>query len=115
MKKLSEILFLTVLFAISFAFTEMPVSNFTGIYEVSANDPSQIKLVLNDDHSFSYQDYSNSDYKIEVDGKWEFKNNTIKLICNDSDLKFHSKWKISDDGQVAKSRKGMTFYSLRRK
>lgn len=115
MKNLIKVSFLVVLITVSYAFTEKSDSEFIGVYGVSADDPSQIQLVLNDDHSFTYQDFSNPDHKIDVDGKWELKNDKIILSGSDINLRFHSKWKISDDGQVAKSRMGMSFYSLVRK
>lgn len=115
MKNILRATFLVSFIVVSFAFTENHSHEFTRVYGVSADDSSQIQLVLNDDHSFTYQDFSNPDHKITVDGKWESRNNTIILSTSNTYLRFHSKWRISADGQVAKSRMGMTFYSLFRK
>lgn len=108
-------IFLAILFlTLTVAFTVKPNSGFIGIYGVSENDPSQIKLTVNSDNTFSFQDFSNPDAKIDVNGKWELKKNTIWLISDSSNTSFHNKWRFTKSGQVAKSRKGMTFYSLLR-
>lgn len=86
---------------------ELPV---IGVYGVSKDDPSQIELVINSDHSFTYKDYSNPSKPINVKGNWSDKENSVVLEATDARSAFHKKWKIS--GNVAKSRKGLTFYRL---
>ena len=66
----NSIKFLTVFMAIillsSFNFKNS--NGFIGTFGVSASDPSQIKLTINSDHTFSYQDFSVSNKKIVVNG-----------------------------------------------
>jgi hypothetical protein len=83
---------------------------FIGTYGVSASDPSQIKLILNPDHTFYYQDFSNSGKKIIAAGNWTLSGN--KVVLEDNDIKFHTVWTFENNGEVAKSRKGLTFYRL---
>lgn len=107
-------LIIGILFAIS-SFTKPDETGLTGTYGVSENDPAQIELILNKDHTFTYQDLSNPDKNINVSGNWSFKNNQIILKDDRSELSFNDKWKIINDGTIAKSRKGMTFYTLRKR
>jgi len=83
---------------------------FIGTYGVSASDPAQIKLILNPDHTFYYQDFSISDKKIVTRGNWTVKGN--KVVLEDNDIKFHNVWTFEENGNVVKSRKGLTFYRL---
>jgi len=92
-----------------------PENELYGTYGVADADPAQIELVLNEDHTFIYQDYSNSAKKIEVSGNWDLNKGHVILNNAEADVKFHTKWKISGDNKVAKSRMGMTFYRLVRK
>lgn len=94
------------------SFTKAPDSYLTGTYGVSKNNPSKIELTLNEDHTFTYQDFSNSAKPIDVKGTWEAKGEFVFLKSSDLKGSFHHKWKISEDGVVARSRKGMTFYTL---
>jgi len=84
-------------------------------FGVSESDPSQIELNLDNDFTFSYQDLSATSQKIIVKGRYVVKNNKIHLIAEDDQIQFHDTWKISDDQSVARSRKGISFYTLRRK
>lgn len=95
---------------ITSAFTKSPKFDFVGTYGVSKNDPAQIKLVINQDHSFTYQDFSVPN-KINVSGSWELKGNTV-VLKSSSNTSFHNKWNFTKDGMKAKSRKGMCFYIL---
>lgn len=90
----------------------LPEDGATKIFGVSKNDPSQIELVLEGNHHFTYRDYSDINNKVNVEGEWKSTDNLIKLIANDGQENFHCKWKITKDGKMAKSRLGMTFYSL---
>lgn len=112
MKKLIQTTFITgVLFAL-FAFSFPSASIFVGTYGVSANDPAVIELKLNEDMTFTFKDLSNPAKQIDTKGQWEIKNDVILLKKHDSEFPFHTKWKIMNDGKVAKSRKGLTFYTL---
>jgi hypothetical protein len=79
---------------------------------VSVSDPSQIKLTINPDHTFYYQDFSISDNRIIIRGQWTLSGNKVRLKDHKSSKKFHKVWVITKNGQVAKSRKGITFYRL---
>ena len=85
---------------------------YIGTYEVSESDPSQIKLTINRDHTFYYQDFSINDKKIVVKGTWTLQGKRIILHGSNSEKKYHNVWTISEDGKVAKSRKGLTFYKI---
>jgi hypothetical protein len=105
---------LTTLMAIIFlsSFTVKNPNEFIGTFGVSASDPSQIKLTINSDHTFYYQDFSVSDQKIVVNGHWALKGKKVLLRSNDSNVKFHNAWSFTENGQVAKSRKGLCTYRL---
>lgn len=93
------------------SFKTTPV-DVTGIYTVGANDPGEIRLVLNHDHTFTYRDFTDPNNKVEVSGGWEGKGNKVELKYFVSSINFHTKWTISNDGKIAKSAKGLTVYSL---
>lgn len=105
---------LTTLMAIILlsSFTDKNANEFIGTFGVSASDPAQIKLTINSDHTFYYQDFSISQNKIEVKGDWTSKGNKVTLKSNDPRVKFHDVWSITNNGQVAKSHKGLSFYRL---
>lgn len=115
MKKLISPAVALLLIISTFGFKATNSTELTGTYGVSDTDPSQIELVLNEDHSYTYQDFSNSAKKIEVSGEWELKNKNTILLKSDSELSFHNKWKIVDEGKTAKSRNGLCFYTLGKK
>lgn len=94
------------------SFTDKNPNTFLGSYGVSATDPSQIKLTINFDNTFYYQDFSIPTKKIEVKGNWTLKGNRVFLIENNGNKKFHNVWTIIENGQVAKSHKGLLFYRL---
>jgi hypothetical protein len=112
MKKLIKTPFIVILLLTLFSFTRITELDFVGTYGASENDPARIELRLNKDKTFTYKDLSNPDKQIDVKGNWEAKNNEILLKNYDLEFSFHTKWKISEDGMIAKSRKGMTFYTL---
>lgn len=93
-------------------FSFAPADGFIGTYGVGPNNPSKIELTINEDHSFSYQDYSNPSKEIDVSGTWEIQSGKIVLMNYYSLFSIHDKWKIEEHGMIAKSRKGMTFYTL---
>jgi len=94
------------------SFTNTDAEKFIGTYEVSVSDPAQIKLTINADHTFYYQDFSVASKKIMVKGNWTQKGKTVVLINTDSKTRFHNVWTFAENGQVAKSRKGLAFYRL---
>jgi len=85
---------------------------FIGTYGVSNSDPSQIKLTISSDHTFYYQDFSTPHKKIVVNGNWKQKGRKIVLMETNFVNRFHKIWSFAENGQVAKSRNGLTFYRL---
>lgn len=112
MKKNFKTLTLLATIALMSSFTKKNVDQFIGTYGVCESDPSQIKLTINADHTFYYQDFSVSDKKIVSQGNWTIRGKKIVLKDNNSNTKFHNVWSIDKTGLIAKSRKGMTFYRL---
>jgi hypothetical protein len=114
MKKTIKILAAAITFMFLSSFAEKFKNGFTGTYGVSASDPAQIKLILRPDHTFYYQDFSDSGRKIAVDGNWTFTGKKVILTNTGPRAKFHDVWTFAEHGQVAKSRKGLTFYRLKK-
>lgn len=112
MTKTINTLTLIVTLLLMSSFTKKQADFFIGTYSTSASDPSQIKLIINSDHTFYYQDFSIASNKIICSGKWEQRNTKIFLIDEKSKGKFHNIWSFKNNGGKAKSRKGITFYSL---
>ena len=94
------------------SFSKKDTIDFIGTYSVSSSDPSQIKLTINTGHTFEYQDFSDVDRKIVVKGEWTQKGQKVILKSQSSDEKFHNVWSFDKNGQVAKSRKGLSYYKL---
>jgi hypothetical protein len=94
------------------SFTDKNTNEFIGTYGVSSSDPAQIKLTIHSDYTFFYQDFSVADKKIVVKGNWIQKGQKIVLNSLTSGEKFHNVWSFVENGQVAKSRKGFSFYRL---
>lgn len=112
MKKLQLITFLLLIFTINQSFIQTQ-PNYIGTFGVTSDDPSQLKLSIEKDGNFSYQDFSNPTKRIEVNGTWKVHGKSV-ILTSSSAIKFHSKWKFNDNGTVAKSRKGLSFYTLGR-
>jgi hypothetical protein len=115
MKKIILTPFILIILLTLFSFTTPNELDFVGTYGVSENDPASIELTLNKNKTFTYMDLSNPNEQLNVTGDWEVKNNKILLKNYTSEFAFHTKWKILKEGMVAKSRKGMTFYTLVKK
>lgn len=94
------------------SFTNKNASEFIGTYGVSESDPARITLTINADQTFSYQDLSVPDKKIAAKGNWTLKGQKVILHDQSTGIKFHDTWTFEDNGQVAKSRKGLSFYRL---
>lgn len=112
MKNVLKFSMAAIAIALSVAFTSTGNEGIEITYGVSENDPSQIELKLNSNFEFTYRDFSNPDEKIQTSGTYTLDKNTVVLTAENEELKFHDKWRISDDMKTAKSRKGMTFYTL---
>ena len=115
MKKYVLTTLMAALFISLSSFVQSIETEYSGVYGSSENDPTVIQLTLNKDKTFSYKDFSNPAKKINVTGNWALKNKHVHLIDFESEYSFHSKWKILNEGNVAKSRKGLTFYTLSKK
>lgn len=98
--------------AICFAFAPKPIEGLENTFGVSANDPSQIELRLSKDFKFSYQDFSNSTFKINVQGSYTLKGNKIALTTEQDDVRFHDTWKLTNNGGAVTARRGLSFYTL---
>lgn len=94
------------------SFSNNNSTSFIGTYGVSDSDPSQIKLNINANHTYTYQDFSNPNHKIDVSGTWELKGKKVVLIEPSQAVSFHSVWTFVENGNVAKSHKGLCFYRL---
>ena len=94
------------------SFTNETNFNFIGTFGVTANDPAHITLTLNEDYTFKYQDFSNPKKKIDIQGNWEWNGKVLTFKNYTSKYPVHAKWRFTKNGQTAKSRKGMTFYTL---
>ena len=110
--KLIKAIILSAFLFTAFAFKNAPGAEIYGTYGVSKNDPAKIELKIKEDKTFSYRYFSDSNEIIEAQGEWEMKNGNIILKNYPAGLSFHTKWKITDNGTVAKSRKGLNFYRL---
>lgn len=97
---------------ISFGFTSEKSKGLEVTYGVSESDPSNIELHLSSNFEFTYQDFSNPNNKIEIEGTYTLENEKIVLISNTESNKFHDKWVLTNDRTRAKSRKGLCFYTL---
>ncbi len=112
MKAITQYFLITIFLTSLMSFINAPEVKFAGTYNVYDSNTAIIELVLNEDMTFTYVDHSNSNKKIDVSGTWEVKNNHILLKNYESEYSFHDKWKIEKNGMVAKSRHGITFYTL---
>lgn len=111
MKSMKLIIPMMAIFLLS-SFSGKNLDEFIGTYSVSNSDPSQIKLTINSDHTFYYQDFSSSHKKIVVNGNWKKKGRKVVLMESNFVNSFHKIWSFAENGQIAKSRNGLTFYRL---
>lgn len=94
------------------SFTGQNPPAFIGTYGVSSSGPSQIVLTINADHTFYYQDLSVEGKEVIINGSWTQQGRKVVLKDNKASEAFHDLWSFVDNGQVAKSRKGLSFYRL---
>ena len=106
---------MALLLTAGYGFTDKGNTALEAVYGVAEGDPSRIELSLHKDFTFTYQDHSEPQRGVEVHGTYQVKNATVLLLPDDGQPKFHSKWKLSDGDMTASSRKGLTFYTLRKK
>lgn len=115
MKSILRLIPILLLSIFLFAFTGGKDEGIENTFGVCHTDNCPIKLNLHKDFTFTYQDLSVSDRPIKVQGHYTLKGRKVILEANDHDMRFHSKWKISEDGTTARARKGLCFYILRSK
>ena len=113
MKRLLKTTLFAALIFMGFAFSPVISTSVVGVYGVCDDNPSNVRLELKSDNTFEYFDNSVTP-KVNVTGKWEFTKEDVVLLSSNQGATFHTKWKISENREVAKSRKGMTFYTLRK-
>jgi hypothetical protein len=90
-------------------------SNVIKTFGVPPADPSNIKLVLHADRTFTYQDFSHPTQKIKVSGTYTTHGAHLKLkASSEEQYAFHDRWKMVKQETSIKSRKGLTFYRLAR-
>ena|SRR6478672_10997762 len=111
MKVLKAIILSAVLFS-SVAFKNASQPDFIGTYGISKNYPVKFELKINADKTFTYQDYSDPNKKIDARGIWELKDNKIILQDQSATFPYRSKWKIEKDGKAVRTRKGLEFIRL---
>ena len=111
MKPLKAIALSAFLFSF-FAFKSAPDPDFIGTYGISKNYPVKYELKINDDNTFTYQDFTDPKNKINAQGTWELKNNKLVLHDQTSTFPYYGKWKIEKDGKAVKTRKGLEFIRL---
>lgn len=112
MKKFLHVCSILLCLTAVLSFKSADTKSIIGVYTVAANDPSQIVLKLNNDFTFTYQDFSNPAQKVTVSGRWEAHDGKVLLKDYVSTYKIHDKWRITADGKFAKSVSGLTIYSL---
>ena len=112
MKNALQLLGLLLLLSTSLAFSSKGDANFYGTYGVSAVDPSQIKLQILENHTFVFQDHSQAKHAVHVSGTWTIKGRKVILNSSNQENDFHRVWTFENNGQVAKSRKGLNFWRL---
>ena len=112
MTKTIKLLAILAVIILGSSFKNRDSAVYIGTYGVSASDPACIKLSINADHSFYYQDFSVQHNKIVVNGNWSVSGKKIILTANGAVKKFHNVWTFAENGDVAKSRKGLAFYRL---
>jgi hypothetical protein len=110
--RLLKAFFLTAFLFSVLAFKVAPNPDFIGTFGISKNYPVKFELKINADNTYTYQDYSDPNNKIEARGTWELKKNTIILKDQTSTFPYRSKWKIEKDGKAVRTRKGMEFIRL---
>ncbi len=102
-----------ILISLSLFSWTMIIPNPSITYSSGEAGNSVILLELNEDGTYTYQDLSSPKKPIKLSGTYIRNPNRIRLESTTSQ-KFHNHWNISEDGKIAKSRKGLSFYSLMR-
>jgi hypothetical protein len=110
MKKSMKIFVLCSIVFILSAFKSEPNESLTGTF---GSPDKTIQLIIKDDHSFLYTNFSSPTKPLIVSGTWEAKNKKVHLKTS-GPARYHKVWKISPDGRTAKSQNGLLWYTLGR-
>lgn len=99
---------------LSFESSTKKVTVLTGIYGVCQCEDMQanlrrIELILKEDYTFHYIDFSNPKDKIDVKGKWIQYRNKVVFYEYASKLSIRDKWTVNANGKCLLSRKGLNF------
>ena len=111
MKLTRSILFSALLF-FTFGFKGATKIEIPGAFGVSKSDAANLELRLNPDKTFTYAFISGQGKKVTISGNWELKNEAILLKDYTSEIPFHTKWKMEEDGMAIRSKRGLNFYRL---
>lgn len=112
MKPILRTLFISTFICLNFSFIGAIGKGIEATYGVCNSANSKVELDLMPDFTFRYKDHSDPSNPIDLQGTYSLSRNTIQLNSEDSEVKFHNKWKLSEEGKVVKARMGMSFYRL---
>jgi hypothetical protein len=112
MKNISLIILVLMTTISLSSFTPANNNEFIGTYGAADSNVLQIKLTINSDNTFYYQDFSDANNKIIAQGTWVLNGQKVILQDSNSNDKFHTVWTFDEKGNVAHSRKGLCFYRL---
>lgn len=111
MKNSKFLLIVSIVFALcAFSRSTNNLEAVIGDYGVKSS--SHIKLSILEDHTFHYYNVSDPKQKVDVKGKWSLEKNKIILTDYGTEVSIHDKWKMEDDCNCIKSRKGLNFYRI---
>ena len=112
MKSLKKYIVVSMVIGLSFSFSKVDKEGISQTYRVLEQEPSPVELKLNKDFTFQYTDYAIKEHNAIIRGTYLIKGRNVMLQAENSTIRFHDRWKISEDGNIAKSRKGLSFYRL---
>jgi|GEM_PF-5084719 len=113
MKKLIYTLSAVVCFIAVMSFTP-ETKNVIGIYTAAPAGPGHIQLNLKYDHTFIYQDVSNTNKQVMVYGRWNEDGEYVTLKDYVTTFNLHDKWQITNSGNTVKARIGTTYCTLQK-
>lgn len=88
-----------------------PVKNpASGTY--GSADKSGMSLVLNDNETFLFTNYSDKENPIQIKGSWHSNDNEILLVTFEKQKEIATKWELEKDGSAIRSRKNLCWYRL---
>lgn len=87
-------------------------SDFIGTYGNPSKNETGIRLKLNEDQSFLYEDYSNSENPLIIKGEWIVLKNKATLIVYEKPNGFATRWSLDKEGEAIKGRSKLCWYRL---